>query len=76
VIQWSHLIPILGWLIGAYAKVERSIGKPLVSFSQLSLLTHFRLTLTYEKVVYIMINNNEWASADYRRFIPGSGLLG
>jgi hypothetical protein len=46
-------MPMFGWLIGAYAKVERSTGNynPR-SPSQLSLLTHFRLALTYEKVVF------------------------
>jgi hypothetical protein len=44
---------MFGWLIGAYAKVERSTGNYNPWYpSQLSLLTHFRLALTYEKVIF------------------------
>jgi hypothetical protein len=47
---------MFGWLIGAYAKVERSTGNYNPWYpSQLPLLTHFRLALTYEKVLFLII---------------------
>lgn len=44
---------MFGWLIGAYVKVEHLTGSYCPWYpSLLPLLTHFRLALTYGKVVF------------------------
>ena len=67
---------MFGWLIGVYAKAERSTGNYNPWYpSQLSPLTHFRLALTYGKVVLFQSLNGQPGLTNRRRFMSGSGLL-